>query len=184
VFPRIARALGLDDGSIGEISAAVWAGQELAFAWVSRGVWWQGRALPFAGALAAGIAAMCLLVWGDYRADIVKSLPASMFVNWQAGFAAHAAAAFAAGFALVGIARALTHAASMHYSLSVGRSPEANLGYHEAIIGAAFVLGPLAAGLAADTLGVRAPFAVSAIVGIGALLLVLRRGARLRTAVI
>lgn len=180
VFPRIARALGVDDGSIGEIAAAVWVGQVVAFAWVSRGAWWQGRVIPLACALAVGIAAMGLLAWAAGRSDLVRDLnERGLAVNWQTGFLASSTVAFVAGFSLVGIARALTHAASMHYSLTVGPSPEANMGYHEAIIGIGFVLGPLAAGFAADELGLQAPFVMSALVGAAALALVLGVGRRL-----
>jgi len=180
VFPRIGRMLGLQDGSIGEIAAAVWVGQAVAFAWISRASWWQSRAMPLAGALAVGIAAVSLLTWAAGRADLVREMhERGLFANPQIGHMAHAAVAFAAGFSLVGIARALTHAASMHYSLTVGPSPEANMGYHEAIIGVGFVLGPLAAGLAADELGLQAPFVMSALVGAVALALVLWAGRRL-----
>lgn len=166
VFPRIARALGFDDGSIGEIAAAVWLGQVGAFALVSRGAWWQWRVLPLAAALCVGMAAMAFLAWGAGAADSVmrrEPVIAGLASAFGAG------AVFVTGFALIGIARALTHASSMHYSLLVGPSPEANMGYHEAIIGGGFVLGPLAAGFAADTLGLRGPFLLSALLGMAAL---------------
>lgn len=136
VFPRLARSLDYGDGAIGEMAAVVWIGQVALFAILATGSWWHFRKAAFLTGFLAGIAAMALFARGS------------------------SAVALVAGSALLGASRTPAHVGSMHYGLHTGGNRDANMGYHEAILGAGCVLGPVLSGMAADAGGVRAPFAL------------------------
>ena len=140
VFPRMARDLGFSDGVIGEISAATWLGQVALFGVLATGPWWHYRKAPLLAGLAGALLAMGLLGAGS------------------------SVLAFAGAFVLLGASRGPTQASSVHYSLHSGARSGANMGYHEAILGAGCVVGPLLAGALADRWGLRAPFAMGAAV--------------------
>lgn len=134
VFPRLARSLHLSDGSIGEIAAMVWLGQMVFFGLLSSGGWWHYRRAAFLAGMLTGVAALALFAVG------------------------RGAAAFAVASVLLGAARTPGHLGSIHYGLHSGGNRDANMGYHEAVLGAGCVLGPVLSGIVADWGGVRAPF--------------------------
>jgi predicted MFS family arabinose efflux permease len=137
VFPRLARSLGFGDGAIGEIAAVVWLGQVALFGLLATGSWWHYRKAAIVAGLLAGAVAM------------------AMFARGSATFMLVAAAA------LLGASRTPAHVGSMHYGLHTGGNRDANMGYHEAIIGAGCVVGPVLSGIVADAGGVRAPFVLA-----------------------
>jgi len=143
VFPRLARGLGYGDGAIGEILAVVWIGQVALFGILSTFVWWHYRKSPMVIGLVGCVAAMALFGRG-------------------AG-----PVAFVAAFFVLGASRGPTHAGSVHYSLTSGNR-DANMGYHEAVLGAGGVAGAVLGGLVADIVGIRAPFALAAAVAVAA----------------
>lgn len=138
VFPRLARSLHFSDGRIGEMAGAVWLGQIGLFCVLTTGAWWHDRKAPFLLGLAAGLVAVLLF------ASVSTAL-------W-----------LVAASIVIGAARTPGHMASIHYGLHSGGDRDANMGYHEAVLGAGCVLGPLLSGYAADIGGVRAPFMISA----------------------
>jgi predicted MFS family arabinose efflux permease len=144
VFPRLARGLGYGDGAIGEILAVVWIGQVALFGILSGGAWWHYRKGPLLVGLVGCLGAMALFGWGA------------------------SAVVFVAAFLVLGASRGPTHAGSVHYSLTSGNR-DANMGYHEAVLGAGGVFGAVLGGLAADIAGIRAPFALAAAVAVAAL---------------
>lgn len=138
VFPRLARGLGFSDGAIGEMTAVVWIGQVALFGLLATGAWWHYRKAALLLGLAAGLATTALFARGTSAAALVL---ASL---------------------LLGAARTPSHVGSMHYGLHAWGNRDANMGYHEAILGAGCVAGPVLSGIVADIGGVRAPFALCA----------------------
>lgn len=155
VFPRLCRGLGYSDGAVGEMASAAWVGQVAMFALLSAGGWWHYRKLPLVLGL-LGAAASAALLHGGSSAVLLSG-----------------------SFLLLGASRGPSHVGSVHYSLHSG-DRGANMGFHEAILGAGTVLGPVLGGLAADIAGVRAPFAMVGAVGMlgVAAILVMPTGAR------
>jgi MFS family permease len=138
VFPRLARSLNFSDGAIGEMAAVVWIGQVALFGILATGSWWHFRKAAFIVGLLAGVGAMAMFARGASALVLV------------------------AASALLGASRTPSHVGSMHYGLHSGGNRDANMGYHEAILGAGCVLGPVLSGLVADAGGVRAPFVLGA----------------------
>ncbi len=69
---------------------------------------------------------------------------------------------FAAALLLHGVVIGVTFTYSIFHSLYAAERPGQRTGYHEAIVGSGFLLGPLLGGLAAEYVGPRAPYQVCA----------------------
>jgi len=138
ILPRLARGLSFSDGAIGEMVAVVWLGQVVLFGVLATGSWWHYRKSPLIIGLLA--AAFSMALFGQGRTATVLVIAA----------------------ALLGASRAPSHMGSIHYGLNAWGNRDANMGYHEAIIGAGSVVGPVLSGMAADTWGIRAPFVLGA----------------------
>lgn len=142
VFPRLGRSAGLGDGIIGEILAAAWVGQAAVFALMGAGSRWHYRVWPLLVGLAVSAVSLALLGWGG------------------------GALLFGLGFLGIGASRAPTMYAGLKYGLEAGPSREANMGYHEAIIGGGSVVGPLLGGLLAREMGLRSPYLTGLVIAL------------------
>ncbi|MGC8834893.1 MAG: MFS transporter, partial [Armatimonadota bacterium] len=140
IFPKLARSLSIPDGRIGLLSSLIMVAQMSVFILLSRSSKWHYRLTPLLAAQAAAV--LGVLVIGLGRTSL----------------------AFAAGMLLLGISRGKTYSASLFYGLDAETSKGGNTGIHEAIVGAAYIAGPLAAGISAEKVSLRAPFFVTAAV--------------------
>lgn len=140
IFPKLARSLGVSVGSVGLLMAVVMVAQAASFAALSRTSRWHYRLLPMLGSQALAAAGLLAIAHGS------------------------AAWAFAAGLALIGLARGGSYSASLYYGLDSEAARGLNAGIHEAVIGVAYVAGPFVSGLVAQQAGLRAPFTTAAAV--------------------
>jgi MFS family permease len=148
LFPRLGRTRGRGDGPIGVLMAAMTAAQGVSFVLLSNTRRWHYRIAPLAAAQACVVGGLIASAMGD------------------------GPAAFAAGFAMIGLGRGVTYTASLFYGLDADAAQGHNTGLHEAIIGSSMFLGPLLAGASATGGGsLRLPFLLSGAL-IGAALLI------------
>jgi MFS family permease len=136
MFPKLARTFRISDGAIGILLAMVTVAQTACFALLSRSARWQYRFSPLILMQIMGIVGLAAMTAGS-----------SYFV-------------FAVGLGLIGFSRGLTYSASLFYGLQDKESHGMNNGIHEGIIGAAFVIGPVLSGFAAERASLRTPFEV------------------------
>lgn len=140
LFPKLARSLHIPDQHIGLLLSVITAAQCLTFLALSRSQRWHYRMLPSQVFQLLPVAGLALLV--------VTRLPVL----------------FAASMALVGIGRGMTYSASLYYGLAATKGGGSSTGFHEFLIGLAFVWGPLISGLAAQEYSLRTPFAICMVV--------------------
>lgn len=147
MFPALGAEMEFSNPQVGWLLFSVGAGQILIFTYTSWEHRWQYKLWPMVVAQAGAALGMILAALGQ------------------------GSAAFAAGFALVGVSAGVTYVSSLFYALhrrSQGRGKTS--GFHEAVLGSGVLLGPLLGGIAAQTFSFRAPFAVAAVVLIAACL--------------
>ncbi|MBK34395.1 MAG: hypothetical protein CME26_02555 [Gemmatimonadetes bacterium] len=158
IFPRFAVDLGMEAQGIGVLLSLIGGSQVISFLVVSRITSWHYRLSSLARAQLSGAAGLLLLVFGKGSAVFAVS----MLIHG----------------ALVGV----TFSQSLFYSLNnevdQTRSPSLpptprsrRAGIHESIVGTGFLLGPFFGGYAAQYVGPRAPFLLSASVILTCLLL-------------
>jgi MFS family permease len=138
IFPKLARSLNITDSMIGVITATVWVGQLVIFYVLSRTDRWHYRFAPMLLLQSVGAVGLLLLGTGSM---------ASIFIM---------------AFLIMGIARGLSYSASLFYSLDTNSPGSGNTGFHETIVGAAYLSAPLVAGFSAAGISLRAPFIIAA----------------------
>jgi len=140
MFPKLGDTLAFTTAQMGWILAAYRAGQLLMFIYTRYEHRWQYKLWPM-------VVAQLLAGAGLVGAVFLGSV-----------------ASFALCFGAAGIAAGLTYVGSLFYSLH-GRSEGKGKtsGLHEAILGSGLFLGPLLAGVAAQFISLRAPYALAAI---------------------
>ena len=151
MFPKLARELAFPDGDIGLLLALITVAQGISFLILTRTTRWHYRMAPLLAFQALSVVGVGCLI------------------------AAHGPAGFAVGLVCIGLGRGMSYTASLYYALSAGSERGAQIGLHEMLIGAAFVLGPFLGGLAAQiqghwlplTVALRAPFELAAVVTLG-----------------
>lgn len=152
MFPKLGHEVGFSIPLVGWILFAFRAGQVIIFIYTCFRQNWQYRVWPMvAGQLLAAASMCCAAV-------------------------SHSAAAFAAGFVVVGLCAGMTYVSSLFYALhgrSEGRGKTSGL--HEAVLGGGGFVGPLVGGVLAQVLDVRAPFAFGAAALVAACLWQLQR---------
>lgn len=140
MFPKLAYdVLQLTAAEVGWLLFCVQAGQLLMFVFTRHYQRWQYHLwlMVFAEIAAAG--AMVTAVFATSRA------------------------LFAAGFMMVGVSAGITYVSSLYYGLhGHGVDKGKQSGVHEAVVSTGRVFGPLLGGLAAQYIGLRAPYAVAA----------------------
>ena len=140
LFPKFASDLGIAPEPLGRLMALIGLSQVAVFYIVSRTDRWQFRFAPLAAAQFLGIAGLTSVAVGT------------------------TSAVFAIGLFALGALTGMTFTASIFYSLFSGGPGGRRTGLHEAIVGSGFLFGPLAGGIAAEYLGPRAPYLISAAV--------------------
>ncbi len=141
MFPRIGESLGYSPTLVGRIMFAVGAAQLIGFEVARLSSRWQYRRAP--------LMAMVVFTLGGQLLAQYTSSP------WL----------FALSFFIIGAATSLTFVSGITYALHLsaeGRGLRA--GIHEAVVGVGLVIGPLFGGLAAQYIGLKAPFGVAAAV--------------------
>lgn len=138
VFPKLARSLHISDGRIGLLSALIMVAQVICFAALSRTSAWHYRLTPLVLAQTASIAGVVTIA------------------------SSATSAAFAGAMVLIGLGRGVSYSASLYYGLDEESGRGGNAGIHEAVVGTAYIVGPLASGGTAQALSLRAPFWVMA----------------------
>jgi MFS family permease len=138
LFPKFASDLGIAPGPLGLLMALIGLAQVVTFFLVARADRWQFRLSPLVASQVAGAAGLLTLAFG-----------ASPGV-------------FAVGLLAHGALTGLTFTASIFYSLFVRNPGSRRTGLHEAVVGGGFFLGPLLGGIAAEHLGPRSPYLLSA----------------------
>jgi MFS family permease len=145
LFPKLGEHLGYDERMRGLLCSAYHLGQLAMFAATRASLRWHYRRWPMA---------MAELLGGAALASVLL---------------ARGPAFFAVAFFLTGLAASVPYSASLFYSLH-GRTENQGLrtGLHEAILASGVVLGPLLGGFLAQTVSLRAPFAMAGVVYAGA----------------
>ena len=139
-YPKLASTLDISTATVGFCLAAFRTGQ-LLVSWSATSTQrWQYRLGPLLLANGAGFCGLSIV------------------------FGAHRPVWFATGFCLLGACAGLTYASSLYYSLA-GKVDDRgkNSGLHEAVLGSGGMLGPLLGGIAAQWIGLRAPFVLAAL---------------------
>ncbi len=134
IFPKLARELRFPDRAIGLELSVIVAAQALAFLYLCQTEWWRYRLWPLLAFQAAAAAGLALVATG------------STYV------------VFACALAGLGLGRAMTYGSSLQYGIGDPARRARNMGVHESLIGAAFAVGPLLAGAAAQWFALRAAF--------------------------
>lgn len=140
MFPKVARVEGIPDGIIGLLLSLINVGQGITFFILSRTSIWHYRMKPIFAFEGVSIVGMLLLGFGGARST------------------------YAIGMLLQGLGRGMSYASSLLYVLSATESRGANAGVHEMLVGSAFTLGPLLAGLVAQRIFLKAAFFLASIV--------------------
>ncbi|MCD6505671.1 MFS transporter [Candidatus Poribacteria bacterium] len=140
MFPKVARVEGIPDGIIGVLLSLINVGQGITFFILSRTSIWHYRMTPIFAFEGVSLVGMLLLGFGGERST------------------------YAFGMLLQGLGRGMTYASSLLYVLSATESKGANAGVHEMLVGSAFTLGPLLAGLVAQKIALKAAFHLASIV--------------------
>ena len=135
LFPKLATDLGIEPGTLGQLMSLIALAQLVAFICISRTDRWQFRLGPLAATQVLGLAALLGLVLGQ------------------------SPGIFAVALLLHGVVIGVTFTYSIFHSLYATERPGQRTGYHEAVVGIGFFLGPLLGGLAAEHIGSRAPYA-------------------------
>jgi len=146
VFPKLARSLHISDGRIGLLTALIMVAQVVCFAGLSRTAAWHYRLTPLIIAQVVSIAGVVTIALSS------------------------AATPFAAAMVLMGLARGVSYSASLFYGLDEETGRGGNAGIHEAVVGTAYIAGPLASGATAQMASLRTPFWVMAGVTAAAML--------------
>ncbi|MBN2032049.1 MAG: MFS transporter [Deltaproteobacteria bacterium] len=76
---------------------------------------------------------------------------------------------FAVGFIMIGLSCSLTYYSSLYYAVHLLKEKGKGTGLHESILGGGAVLGPILGGVAAQYVGLRAPYLLCLIVLLAAL---------------
>jgi len=138
LFPKFATDLGIAPGPLGQLMSLIGLAQVIAFLLISRTDRWQFRLSPFVAFQLLAVAGLWTLAFGTSYGP------------------------FAVGLLVHGLLVGLTFTASIFYSLHARGPGGRRTGIHEGIVGSGFLLGPLAGGLAAEHIGPRAPYLLSA----------------------
>jgi len=147
LFPKLAGDLKISPELLGYLLGLIGVAQLVTFVVLARGGWWQFRWGPLAAIQLVGAGGLFLL--------------------------AASQSPFILGVALLlhGLQAGVTFTASIFYSLYTRGGGGRRTGFHEAIIGSGFLFGPLLGGLAAEHIGSRSPYLLSAGVVFGGLAL-------------
>jgi len=138
LFPKLAGDLGISLELLGYLLGLIGLAQLFTFVVLARSAWWQFRWGPLAAIQLAGAGGLLLLASGK-----------SPFL-------------LAAALLLHGLLAGVTFTASIFYSLYTREGGGRRTGFHEAIIGSGFLFGPLLGGFAAEHIGSRSPYLLSA----------------------
>ena len=138
LFPKFATDLGVPPGSLGLLMATIGLAMLITFYLVSRSERWQFRLAPLAAAQLLGGVGLTWLALGSGSID------------------------FAIGLLATGVLAGFSFTGSIFYSLFTGGPKGRRTGFHEAVIGSAFFIGPLVGGVAAEYLGLRSPYLIAA----------------------
>jgi MFS family permease len=139
LFPKLISDLGISTDILGILLSLIGLAQVIVFLAVSKNNRWEFRFFPLAAVQVLAACGLLLLVMTD-----------STF-------------AFACAMLLLGTSLGATFTASIFYSLLSGGGGR-RTGIHESIVGSGYFLGPLVGGIAAQHLGSRAPYLLSAVV--------------------
>ncbi|MGQ9523464.1 MAG: MFS transporter [Armatimonadota bacterium] len=156
VFPKLARSLQISDGHIGLLSALIMVAQVVCFAGLSRTSAWHYKLTPLILAQTVSIGAVVIIA------------------------ASSAPIAFAVAMALIGLGRGVSYSASLYYGLDAEIGRGGNAGIHEAVVGTAYIAGPLASGTLAQAMSLRTPFWMMS--GVMAAAMLVQTGIRIRIA--
>ena len=138
LYPKLASSRGFSPQLIGCLLFMVGAAQSLFFLVLRSTRAWHFRYGPLVAVHAVAAGGMLVI------------------------FGASAVPPLAVAFALVGLGLGLSYYSSIFYSLCGDGGAGRKSGIHELMVGSAFFLGPLAGGLCAQYLGLRAPFILCA----------------------
>ncbi len=138
LYPKLASSRGFSPQLIGCLLFMVGAAQSLFFLVLRSTRAWHFRYGPLVAVHAVAAGGMLVIFW-------VSAVPP-----------------LAVAFALVGLGLGLSYYSSIFYSLCGDGGAGRKSGIHELMVGSAFFLGPLAGGLCAQYLGLRAPFILCA----------------------
>lgn len=155
IYPKLAVARGFSPQLIGYLLFLVGVTQTAFFVILGLSPFWHYRYLPLIAV--HGLAAVGMLMLFSFSSMVPLSL----------------------AFALLGLALALSYYSSIYYSLEGQEEKGKRTGIHELIVGSGFLLGPLAGGLCAQFITLRAPFLVCAVLlagtALGEVILAIRR---------
>ena len=140
LFPKLASDLGILPTPLGQLMALIGVAQLGTFFIVSRTERWQFRLAPLVATQCLGIAGLLALAAGSSPQVFMLSMLAQ------------------------GVLAGVTFTSSLFYSLYAGGPGGRRAGPHEAILGSGFLFGPILGGLAAEHMGPRAPYVLSAAV--------------------
>jgi DHA1 family tetracycline resistance protein-like MFS transporter len=142
-FPKLAKELGMESQTIGVLIGCLGFSLFLGFFLLRLTPVWHFRRRYLFGAQAIG--ATGLLILSTAEQSIL----------------------FAAALILIGLAASTTYYSSLLYAVQLSREKGRGAGIHESVLSFGALLGPLAGGIAAYTLGLRAPYFVCLLVLLG-----------------
>ena len=140
LFPKLATDMGVGPASLGRLMSLIGMAQLFTFFLISRTERWQFRLSPLVASQVLGMAGLLCLAFGNSQG------------------------VFAIGLMTQGALAGVTFTASIFYSLFSEGAAARRAGFHEAIIGSGFFVGPLVGGIVAEHLGARTPYLLCAAV--------------------
>jgi len=146
-FPNLGLTIGYSPVTVGVLVACFHFGQVITFLAARATDKWQNRRWPLAVGLA--VAALAMLCAFAFRTKPV----------------------YAVAFALCGSAQAVAFVASQFYTLHGRKEGRGRVaGFHEAVVGAGFLTGPLIGGSVAQHFSLEAPYLAATFVCVAAIL--------------
>jgi len=133
-FPKLARELNIPPHIIGLLLGFLGFALFSGFFLLRRTDRWHFRRSFLFGAQALGLVGVSLI--------IVSNQPAL----------------FASAFAMIGLCCSMTYYSSLYYAVHLLKKKGKGSGLHESILGGGAVLGPILGGVAAQYVGLRAPY--------------------------
>lgn len=153
-FPKLARELNIPPHIIGLLIGFLGFALFSGFFLLRRTDRWHFKSSFLFGAQVLGLAGISLI--------IVSNQPAL----------------FASAFAMIGLCCSMTYYSSLYYAVHLLKKKGKGSGLHESILGGGAVLGPILGGVAAQYVGLRAPYFLCIVVlaaAIGAQYLLLKK---------